>query len=163
MQIAAKQVAQISIGEGERAYTLSRSAASDESFTITGAPEGRELDVSKATSVSRALASVELEDVRPRSEIALPSDAAVAAFSTFDGVTVTVRLAEIDRKKWADFEATYTGDPEDQSDVAKTARAIVDAINRRVDDWTYWLPSTTFENLTRPINDMLVAKNDSSS
>jgi hypothetical protein len=32
-----------------------------------------------------------------------------------------------------------------------------------VGDWTYWVPSATYENLTRPLDDMLVAKEGDSS
>lgn len=163
VQIPANTVAEVSIGAGEGAYTLARAAASDEAFAITGAPEGRELNGDRATSISRALASVELEDVRPRGDIELPADASVATVSTFDGVTVNVRLADLDRKKWATFDATYTGDPADQSDAAKAARAAVAEINARVADWAYWVPSSTYENLTRPLDDVLVAKDDGNS
>lgn len=161
--IPANQVATVSIGTGEGAYTLSRGAPTDEGFAISGAPEGRKLDGDKATSVSRALAQVELEDVRPRGELELPADAATASVSTFDGLTVNVRLAELDRKKWATFDATYTGDPADQSDGAVAARAAVEEINARVGKWTYWVPSATFTNLTRPLEDVLAAKDGDSS
>jgi hypothetical protein len=163
VRIPANEVARVSVGEGEGAYEISRVSATDETFTLTGAPEDRELDDSRATSLSRALASVELEDVRSRGAFELPEDAVVASVSTFAGVTVNVRLAEVDRKKWADFEAVYTGDAEDQSDAAKAARAAVEEINARVGDWTYWVPSATYEKLTRPLDDMLVAKEGDSS
>ncbi|MEP4380842.1 MAG: DUF4340 domain-containing protein [Alphaproteobacteria bacterium] len=161
--IPANQVARISLGTGDDAYELSRGAPSDEGFTISGAPEGRELDDEKATSVSRALASLELEDVRLRTELALPDDAATASMSTFAGLTVNVRLAELDRKKWATFDAAYTGDPADESEAAVAARTAVEEINVRVGKWVYWIPSATFENLTRSLDDILVAKDDDSS
>lgn len=163
VQIPANTVAKVSIGEGEGAYTLSRATAEDEAFQISGAPEGRELDGDKARSVSRAIASVNLEDVKLRSELSLPADAKVAEVATFDGVTVRARLAEIDRKKWAIFEAVYTGDASDESDAAKAARAAVEAINERVGKWTYWVPSATYTNLTQPLDDMLVPKEDDTS
>jgi len=161
--IPANQVANISIGSGEGAYTLSRAAPADDAFSISGAPEGRKLDGDKATSVSRALAKVELEDVRLRNELALPDDAAMASVTTFDGLTVNVRLAELDRKKWAIFDAAYTGDPADQSEAAVAARAAVEEINARVGKWVYWVPSATFENLTRPLDDVLSPKDGDSS
>lgn len=161
--IPANQVASVTIGEGEGAYTLSRGAPADESFTISGAPEGRKLDGDKATFVSRAIAKVELEDVRPRVEVELPADAATASVTTFDDLTVNVRLADLDRKKWATFDASYTGDPSDQSEAAVAARAAVEEINARVGKWTYWVPSATFTNLTRPLEDVLAAKDSDSS
>jgi len=161
--VPANEVANISIGMGEGAYTLSRAAPTDEGFTISGAPEGRKLDDDKATSVSRTLASVELEDVRLRDELKLPEDAATASMTTFDGLTVNVRLANLDRKKWAIFDASYTGDAADQSEGAVAARSAVEEINARVGKWVYWIPSATFTNLSRPLDDVLVAKDDDSS
>lgn len=161
--IPANQVASVSIATDEGDYTISRDAATDDAFAITGAPEGRKLDGDKATSVSRALASVELEDVRTPTELTLPDDASTASVTTFDGLTVNVRLAELDRKKWAIFDAAYTGDPADQSDGAVAARAAAEEINARVGKWVYWLPSSTFTNLTRPLDDVLVTKEDDSS
>lgn len=163
VKVPANEVARVAIGSGEGSYTLSRAAATDEAFTITGAPEGRTLDADRATSVSRALASVELEDVRPRAELALPDDAMTASVTTFGGLTVNVRLAEIDRKKWATFEAVYTGDATDESDAAKAARAAVEDINARVGAWIYWIPSAAYTNLTRPLDDVLVAEEKDSS
>ena len=87
----------------------------------------------------------------------------MASVTTFDGLTVNVRLADLDRKKWAIFDAAYTGDPTDESDAAVAARAAAEEINARVGKWVYWVPSATFENLTRPLDDVLVAKDGDSS
>lgn len=161
VQIPATSVARVSIGSGEGSYTLSRESADEEEFVIEGAPEGRSLDQSKATSISRALANVKLEDVRPKSEFELPDDASVAEMRTFAGLTVRARLAEIDRKRWAVFEAEYTGDPADESEDAKTARERAAAINARVGDWVYWVPSSVYTNLTRPLDDVLAPEDSS--
>ena len=161
--VPANQVASVSIGTGEGAYTLSRETPADEGFVITGAPEGRKLDGDKATSVSRAVASLDLEDVRLRDDLQLPEDAATARVTTFDGLTVNIRLADLDRKKWAIFDAAYTGDPADQSEGAVAARAAAEEINARVGKWVYWIPSAAFTNLTQPVEDVLVAKGDDSS
>lgn len=161
VQIPATSVARVSIGSGEGSYILSRESADEEEFVIEGAPEGRSLDQSKATSISRALANVQLEDVRPKSEFELPDDVSVAEMRTFAGLTVRARLAEIDRKRWAVFEAEYTGDPADESEDAKTARERAAAINARVGDWVYWVPSSVYTNLTRPLDDVLAPEDSS--
>ncbi|MBS28761.1 MAG: hypothetical protein CL566_07550 [Alphaproteobacteria bacterium] len=163
VEIPANTVAKISIGEGETAYSLSRTAADDEAFRISGAPEGRNLDPEKVRPVTRAISGVNFEDVKLRSELSLPADAKVAEFLTFDGLAVRVRLAEIDRKKWAMFEAIYTGDAADESHAAKAALAAVEDINMRVGSWIYWIPSATYTNLTRPVDEILVPKEDGTS
>jgi hypothetical protein len=161
VQVPATEVAGVSVGEGEGSYALSREATDQEAFALSGAPEGRKLDPSKATSISRALANVGLEDVRPRSEFSLPDDASVAEVSTFSGLTIRMRLAEIDRKRWAVFEAAYTGDAADQSEAANAARALADEINARTGDWVYWVPSSVYTNLTRPLDDVLAPEDSS--
>lgn len=153
--VPADTVARISIGEGDGAYTLSRPDA-ETAFTVEGAPEGRTADPEKVRPVSRALANVELEDVKLRSEFALPEDAQTAEVVTFDGLSVRLRLAKEDRKNWGIFEASYVGDETDTSEAAKAARATAEAINARVGDWVYWVPGNVFDNLTRPVEEILL-------
>jgi hypothetical protein len=109
------------------------------------------------------LADIGLEDIKPKSDLTLPGDALTAIVTTFDGLAVSVRMAEVDSKNWGTFEAAYTGDSADQSDTAKAARASVEKINQRVGNWVYWLPSAAFENLTAKLEDVLEAKKDKGS
>ena len=161
VKVPADTVARIEVGTGEGAYVLSRPDA-ETPFAITGAPEGRELDPEKIRSVNHALADVELEDVKLRSEFALPDDAQDAKVVTFDGLLVQVQLAKADRKNWGTFEASYVGDSADTSEEANAARAAADAINARVGDWTYWVPGSVLTNLTRPVEELLVRAPDAS-
>ena len=154
VEIPANTVARIAIGEGETGYVLERATA-DDPFTVVGAPEGREADAEKIQPVNRVFAGVELEDVKLRGQIELPADAHVAEVQTFDGLRVRVRMAELDRKRWAEFDASFAGDATDESDDAKAARAAADMINDRVGDWVYWVPSSFFTNLTRPVDEVL--------
>lgn len=164
VSLPANTVARVELGAGGGALlVLSRETPDTEDFALADAPEGRTLDKQKITAISRALADIGLEDVKPRSELTLPGDAQTATVTTFDGVAVTVRLAKIDNKNWSTFEAAYTGDPSDQSDAAKAARETVDEINQRVGNWVYWLPSAAFENLTTKPEGVLEAKKDKAS
>ncbi|MDE0780573.1 MAG: DUF4340 domain-containing protein [Alphaproteobacteria bacterium] len=153
--VPADQIARVSIGAGEGAYVLSRVDAKA-AFSIEGAPKGRSLDQKKVRSVNRALADVELEDVKQRSQFTLPKDSMVAEAVTFDGLSVRLRMAKIDKKNWATFEASYVGDASDVSDAATAARDTAKAINFRVANWVYWLPSAAFENLTRTVEELLM-------
>ncbi|MBT5572216.1 MAG: DUF4340 domain-containing protein [Alphaproteobacteria bacterium] len=154
VSVGADRIARIAIGTGEEGYVLSRVEAGAE-FTIEGAPEGRSLDQEKVRPVNRALADVELEDVKQRSAFSLPQDAKVAEVVTFGGLSVRARLANVDKKNWATFEASYVGDATDSSDAANAAREAAKVINARVGNWVYWLPSNTFTNLTRPVDEVL--------
>jgi len=161
VKVPANTVARISIGAGEGSYELSRPDA-DGPFVVTGAPEGRELDQAQVRAVTRALADVELEDVKLRSDFALPEGAQEAEVVTFDGLAVRLRVAREDRKNWAVFEAEYLGQVDDTSDAAKAAREAADKINARVGDWIYWVPSNVFTNFTLPVGDLLVPEPDAS-
>ena len=161
VKVPANTVARISIGAGEGSYELSRPDA-DSPFVVTGAPEGRELDQAQVRAVTRALADVELEDVKLRSDFALPEGAQEAEVVTFDGLAVRLRVAREDRKNWAVFEAEYLGQVDDKSDAAKAVREAADKINARVGDWIYWIPSNVFTNFTLPVEDLLVPEPDAS-
>jgi hypothetical protein len=161
--VPANTVARVELNSAEGTVTLSRETPDAEDFAVAEVPEGRVVDKRKVTSISRVLANVSLEDIQPRSELKLPGDAQTATVTTFDGVSVSARLAKIDKKNWAEFTAVYTGDPTDQSDAAKAARASVEEINQRVGSWVYWLPSAAFENLTAKLDDVLEPKKDEAS
>ncbi len=163
VSVPANTVAGIELGSGDEAVMLSRETPDTDDFVLADAPDDRALNGRKVTTISRALANVDLEDVKPRADLALPDDAQTAKVTTFDGVTVTARLAQIDNKAWGTFEAAYTGDPADQSEEAKAARASVEEINRRVGNWVYWVPSATYENLTTTLDGVLEAKTDEAS
>lgn len=154
VKIPADTVTRIVIGDGEGAYVLSRPDA-ETAFTIKGAPEGRTVDPEKVRTVSRALANVELEDVKQRSAFAMPDGAQTAEIVTFDGLSLRLRLVNEDRKNWGTFDAAFVGDSSDESEAATTARAAAEAINARVGDWVYWVPSGVFDNLTQPVEAVL--------
>lgn len=161
--VPANIVANVTLAGSEGSLELSRENAESEAFVLADAPEGRALNNRKVTAISRSLADVSLEDVKPRADLILPDDAQTATVTTFDGLAVTVRLAKIDSKSWAVFEAAYVGNFADQSDAAKAARLSVTEINKRVGEWVYWVPSATFENLTTKLEDVLEPKKDGAS
>ena len=57
------------------------------------------------TRLTGALSSVRLDDVRPRDQLTWPAEQHTARVETFDGVELSVRLAQIDDEYWATFEA----------------------------------------------------------
>lgn len=58
------------------------------------------------TRLAGALSSVRLEDVKPRDQLTWPAEHHTARVETFDGVELTVRLAQIDDEYWATFDAS---------------------------------------------------------
>ena len=57
------------------------------------------------TRLTGALSSVRLDDVRPREQLTWPAEQHTARVETFDGVELSVRLAQIEDGYWATFEA----------------------------------------------------------
>ena len=108
--------------------------------------------------LTRSLANVALEDVKPRAELTMPADARVARVETLDGVAVDLQLAEIDKQPWSLVSASYIGDAGDESDPAKAARQRVADINARVGNWAYWIPSDIYDRLTKPLEKQLEPK-----
>jgi hypothetical protein len=67
-----------------------------------------------------ALSGVNLEDVRPREQLTWPADQHTARVETFDGLELSVRLAQIDEEYWAIFDAgaVAPGNPTASADAA---------------------------------------------
>jgi hypothetical protein len=157
VSIPADTVTHVVIGAGEGSYEVVREGVGDSAaYAIPQVPEGREVDARAAQSLTRTLASVSLEDVKPAADLTLPADAKQARFETQDGIAVDLRLAEIDRKPWMTVNAAYTGDAGDEGEAAKAARQRVADINARVNGWVYWVPSDIFERLTAPLDKQLI-------
>jgi hypothetical protein len=154
--IPADTVARVVVGSGDGAYEVVREGDGDAAeYVVPQVPEGRKLADRVTQSLTRSLADVALEDVRPRSEFAMPEDARVARVETRDGVAVALRLAEIDQRPWVTVDASYIGGADDTSEAAKAARQTVAGINARVGTWVYWIPSDIFDRLTKPLEEQL--------
>ena len=159
VKIPADTVARVVIGKGDGAYELVREGEGDNvKYVIPQVPKGRELADRVTQDLTRSLANVALEDVKPRAELTMPADARVARVETLDGVAVDLQLAEIDKQPWSLVSASYIGDAGDESDPAKAARQRVADINARVGNWAYWIPSDIYDRLTKPLEKQLEPK-----
>ncbi|HEX6114474.1 MAG TPA: DUF4340 domain-containing protein [Geminicoccaceae bacterium] len=90
---------------GEPSYAAVRESPGDE-LRLAGLADDEALkedaDLSRLTG---ALSSVRLEDVQPREQLTWPAEQHTARVETFDGVELSVRLAQIDDGYWAIFDA----------------------------------------------------------
>lgn len=156
VKVPADTVARVIIGTGDEAYEAVREGeGEDATFVVPQVPEGRELKDSVVRDLTRGLANVALEDVRPRAELALPEDAHFARVETLDGVAIDLRMAKIDDRPWVTVAASYIGDAGDETEAANAARTRVVDINARVGDWVYWVPADVYDRLTKPLDDQL--------
>jgi hypothetical protein len=95
-----------------------------------------------------ALGGLELADVRPAKDFALPAQGvAEARYESFDGLVVTLTLADKDGGHWARIEASGTG--------AAAPRAA--ALNEALGPWVFGLPDYKAKALETKLADVLAA------
>lgn len=144
--------------EPGRLATVTLTAADGTALTLRRAPQGGEFTVADPPPDARfkpsaalaapagALADLELDDVRPAADQPVPKEGvATATFTTFDGLTVRLRLLRQGSVDWAAIEAT--GDDK--------AAAEAQAINARVARWTYALPAARATLLHTRLADLI--------
>lgn len=93
---------------------VDRDKPETDDFTLHDIPEGKELSYPSAPgSLGTALEWLNLEDVKPASEMDVKDGAtATAKFSCFDGLTVTVTTKNVEDLTYGRFEASYEPPPE---------------------------------------------------
>ena len=165
------QRVEISHADGER-VAIAKPARGETNFTVEGIPEGRELQYAGvANATGSLLQGLRLEDVRRRSDD--PEEpGATTEFSTFDGLVVTATGGQDDEDGWLAFSVRFDAaqalafatepvtEPIADADVATDAMAEAEAINARLADWQYRIPSYQFSQLTRRTEDLLRPDDD---
>jgi len=153
-----------------------KSTQTQKYFTVENIPEGRKLSRANAADrISTAFDEVDLNDVRPESEVSFPEAYVQAELTTFYGLTVAMDIAEIDGKKWARLRATAGPAPiaaatdtastsasadkasaEDKAPKAPSDAAVeAAAINARAADWVYLLNDNAAAHLSTKLTDLL--------
>lgn len=120
------------IAADTQAVAIVRAAASDKFRLASPIPKGKKLkDGDPLAEPAGALASLELADVQPAAAFAWPTaGVAHARFTTFDGLTVTLDIADRDKTSWVRITATGSG----------AAAAKAQAINAKVHGWLFAFP-----------------------
>ncbi len=117
---------------GAPPYFSEKKARADANFDVTGLPKGRELNSNTAAnSLAQALTSLQLDDVRPASELANEknNDKEVdhAIFRTFDGLIFDCTGYKVGEQRWVVVKASFDGEQAKRFHVA--AQAIGEAGN----------------------------------
>jgi hypothetical protein len=90
---------------GEPGYVAARDMP-DQDLRIVGLAKDEALkEDADLGQLAGALSNVAFEDVKPRDQLTWPAQQHTARIQTFDGVELTVRLAQIDEAYWATFDA----------------------------------------------------------
>lgn len=162
VNLASDSVGRVDISpQGAQAYSVER-PNKDTPFQLEPVPDGRSVNKELIPPLASALAYVEFDDVKPRTDLALPAERHRAKVTTFDGVEVSVEVAKVGKADWAVFSARYAGDPAADTDAAKAARERAEKIDRRVRDWAYQIPEHVAKRLSKPIEEYLVSQKKTS-
>lgn len=124
-------VAEFTTVDGDK-VEIRRAAAGEKFRLAKPIPKGKKLrSVDSLDERASALASLEFADVEPATEFAFPDHGvAHARFTTFDGLTVTLDIAQQGKTSWIRISAHGTA--------AATARA--QAINAETHGWLFTFP-----------------------
>ncbi len=133
------------------AYTVSRSKPSEESFTVSPLPKGRELAYAGvADGAASGLADFSFDDIQPASSVDFANPGRETVH-TFDGLDVTVETVKQGDATWVRVEAS--AEP-GQAAAAKEALKI----NDRAGMWAYKLQGYKAESLAAPLESLLKPK-----
>jgi hypothetical protein len=130
-------------------YTLDRDSKEAPDFRMVDLPRGRELSFEGAPSgVAGSIVGFVYQDVA-RADTINFMNAPQTVYSTFDGLTITVRVATRGMEKWATVSAEATN---------PMVQGEADQINARNRGWAYRIDdmkasqiTATRETLLRPV------------
>ena len=147
LDISEKRIAKATLTQSDGTKLVISRAKPEDKFTVEDAPADAKFKSETTTSEpAMALESLDLDDVRPAAEMPVPDkDVVAASFTTFDGLTVDVRLLDKDDMHWVALSATGSG----------AAEAEAKAINDKASHWTYAVPSYKATQLKMKLADML--------
>ena len=134
------------VGEDGVALVLSRATANDK-FAVAGAPaDAKFKDAAVLSGPGSVLAALDLADVKPSADQPLPAAGiSNAAFTTFDGLTIDIRLFARDFADWVTISATGKESVEPEAK----------AIDARTAHWTYAIPADRAKLLRTRLADLV--------
>ncbi|RMH14813.1 MAG: DUF4340 domain-containing protein [Planctomycetota bacterium] len=126
---------------------LSKATPEQEHFDVAPIPEGRELrSPGVADPISRALTQLNFEDVRPSTGTSEGIET-VVVYQTFDGLVITLRIADEAGEKWAILTAESAGQVEDPDELAR--------LQERFAGRAFKLPAWAANNMSKRVTDVL--------
>ncbi|MBM3538800.1 MAG: DUF4340 domain-containing protein [Alphaproteobacteria bacterium] len=165
--VARERVAAITVVHADGAKVeVAREKVSDKNFALKNqVPEGKkvksEWDINNLASPFERL---ELEDVRPLSEILVVAGGPYGEITTFDGMIVRADLVEADAQTWVKLSARYQAPAAEPSEEEKKEGKLksagevkeeVEALNAKVAAWAYRLPDWKTDNLRKKLSDLV--------
>ena len=147
LDISQKQIAKATLTQPDGTKLVISRAKPEDKFTVEGAPADAKFKSDTTTGEpALALETLDLDDVEPATELPVPDkDIVTASFTTFDGLTVDVRMLDTDDTHWVALSAAGSG----------AAEAEAKTINDNGSRWTYAIPSYKATQLKMKLADLL--------
>ncbi len=147
LDIAEARIAAVTLTGSDGTALVLRRAAPGGKFAVADAPADTKFkDPAALAKPAAALADLQLDDVKPAADLAVPqSGVATASFTTFDGLTIKLRLLTRDNVDWVALEAVGNG---------KEA-ADAKALDANVARWTYAIPAERAKLLRTRLGDLV--------
>lgn len=147
LDISEKQIAKVALTQPDGAKLVISRSSPAEKFTVEDAPADAKFKSETTTSgPATALETLDLDDVKPHGELAVPEkEVTNASFTTFDGLAVEIRMFEYDKANWVAISATGSG----------AAEAEAKKIDEKVLPWTYAIPGYKANLLKTKLPDLL--------
>ena len=142
---------EINHADGERTV-VTRSSTEDEYFDVEDVPVGKALVTEGiAHPTGHLLSKLKLDDVHKEETVAFDENIdARARFSTFDGIEVTLEVAEVDGQHWLRVLSSVAS-TEASADAEKEAEVLAS----RTQGWVYLVPSYKADALRKRITDFV--------
>lgn len=187
VNIGADRVQQVDVEiAGSPKYSAVKNTKADANFDVKPLPKSRELSsVAVANGAAQSLTSLQLDDVRPASEIAGQKATAHTSFRTFDGLVVECIGYTDGDKRWLTLKANFDSElakrfhvapavekkdaaPERKDDkepkapsenpAEATDKKIQDeaaSLNSNVGSWAFAVPTYKYDAIFKPLDDLL--------
>ena len=147
IDISEKKIAKATLTQADGSKLVISLSAPEAKFAVEDAPADAKFKSETATSgPATALETLDLDDVKPAGELPVPDKNVVtASFTTFDGLTVDLRLMERDKADWIAISAAGSG----------PAEANAKKIEGKVSHWTYAIPAYKANLLKTKLADLI--------
>jgi hypothetical protein len=147
IDISEKKIAKVTLTQADGSKLVISRSAPEAKFAVEDAPADAKFKGETATSgPATALETLDLDDVKPAGELPVPDKNVVtASFTTFDGLTVDLRLMERDKADWIAISAAGSG----------PAEANAKKIEDKVSHWTYAIPAYKANLLKTKLADLI--------
>ncbi|HEV8679616.1 MAG TPA: DUF4340 domain-containing protein [Stellaceae bacterium] len=150
LDIPASRIASVRLRGGDGTVLVLQREAAGGKFAVADAPADANFkDDAALAAPARALAGLDLADVRPSAELPVPANGvATASFTTFDGLRVDARLLAHGNADWVALDASGSG----------AAEADAAALGTRLARWTYAIPAERARLLRTRLADLVEPK-----